>query len=265
MRFMSIVSVPAFALFLSFADSVTGRTKKGKKRPPLPDPDAVKFNGYAWSEIYTAYPQNPDFKADARSYFKCSGPYALCSYAQCKITSIGSKTEPAIAECVCYGQPKPYDEAAAINIGGVAAMLDAEEKKKNYKVCKEGSVIQDNQVCATANVAPFCADQATKPRPSMYKGLFDIISTYNNETWPVTMTSPGKLCAVGQYTNCFSAGCELKEAWNGANTTCYCPVYNVKPGEAFFSVTNEDAECIGTLGFAIDSIVWNGAGIVQFY
>lgn len=216
-----------------------------------------------WSRIYTAWPQNPEFFSNARSVVNCTGPYALCSYAACKIISIGSKEEPSIAECGCYGQPKPTGDAA-VNIGSAAGMLDRQAKTENYKACFNGTLAENNQVCATANVAPACASQSHRPRPSMYKGRFDLISTFNSATWPYDQLSPGTLCTYGQYTNCYSAGCSRKRAWNGANTTCYCPVYNVKPSEnVLFVVASGNATCLGSKGFTVGSIVWNGAGVAR--
>ena len=224
----------------------------------------VEAASIKWSSIYTGFPQNPEIVPYAKEIVNCTGPYALCSYAECKIVSLGSKTEPAIAECGCYGYPKPTG-AGAVNIGAVPGMLSKAAVEANRKECSQGTAVQGTEACAVTNVAPACAAQARKPRPTLYKGLFDLISTFNPKTWPFNEpTKPGNFCPYGQYTNCYSAGCKLKTAWNGANTTCYCPVYNIKKSDkALFLVGAANSSCVGSKGFTIGSRVWNGLGLVQ--
>ena len=85
----------------------------------------------------------------------CSGPYALCAFATCRISSVGSATEPAIAECGCYG-------LSGDNYGSPEGMLSAYQKAANNRVC--GGSLSCQQ---TANLAPTCFAQNTQPRPIM--------------------------------------------------------------------------------------------------
>ena len=86
----------------------------------------------------------------------CSGPYALCAFATCRISTVGSKTEPAIAECGCYA-------LSGDNLGSPEGMLSAHQKTINTKACagKAGKCLK------TANVVPTCFSQNAQPRPTM--------------------------------------------------------------------------------------------------
>jgi hypothetical protein len=165
-----------------------------------------------------------------------------------------------MAECGCYSYPSATG-IDAVNLGSVPGMLSKTAKIANGKACGDA---QRNNTCTKVNTAPICKSQAAKPRPMLYKGLFDIISTLNVYTWPFTNPTPGNVCPYGTYTNCYSAGCLNKQAFNGANATCYCPVIDVKKGsKTLFFTSNSNSTCTGSKGFTVGSIVWNGLGLVQ--
>lgn len=117
-------------------------------------------------------------------------------------------------------------------------------------------------------------------KPDLYNRQFDIISTYWFVGWPNATTTQTvcvfavyalvanflssffQVCTSGQYTNCYSAGCKNQTAWNGAPTTCYCPVINVTPQQKqTFFVTNPSGSCTASRGLRAGSIVYNGIGI----
>lgn len=154
-----------------------------------------------WSTVYTAYPQAAGFAPYIAEAFTCSGPYALCSAAECKITSVArSSKEVSIAECGCYGFKSPSGNAA-LNLGATAGMLDQTLKTATAKACPATS-----RTCAnTTNLAPACAAQNASP-PKLYGRIFDFISAFNPATWPYQNTPNATYCTNGTYTNCYAAG-----------------------------------------------------------
>jgi hypothetical protein len=90
-------------------------------------------------------------------------------------------------------------------------MLGRAQKRINFMACGSDGL---QNPCLELNAAPTCASQKTEPRPAIYGGRFDIISTFNKNTWPVTQP-PAVTCTAGQYANCYSAGCFQQTSWSG--------------------------------------------------
>ncbi|KAL4521158.1 hypothetical protein Ndes2526B_g00325 [Nannochloris sp. 'desiccata'] len=217
------------------------------------------WKNYIFKNIYTGWPQSSSIVAYAAGVVNCTGPYALCAYAECRIVTLGSSSSPAIAECGCFAYPNSSGQDA-INIGSTEGMLSASVKDASIEIC--GTT--PKKCVKNTNFAPMCTQQNHLPKPTLYGSLFDIISTFNPATWPAYEPKSNVLCSDGgQYTNCYSAGCLNVPAWNGANATCYCPVYNVNKLEGNFTTTNPSKSCFGSEGFTVGSIVWNGLGITS--
>lgn len=201
---------------------------------------------------FTAYPQGNILSQYYRNSFVCNGAYTLCAYAECKITYISTDTNKAsIAECGCYN-------FTGENFGGTPGILGTVLKTANRRKCSAACSNCENNL----NEAPMC--EAQKPgkdgKVPIYGKRFQVISAAS-DNWPgstTTMTT----CTVGQFTNCYSAACQYVRAWNGAPTTCYCPVYNVLPSSNLrFFMSNPTGNCTGSTGFRVGSRVWNGAAV----
>ena len=203
----------------------------------------------SWQELaslYNAYPQSGTLAEYVPVGIACVGPYALCEFSMCRIVS--TDTYPPLAECGCYGQPNPTGEDA-INLSAQNLLLSQEAQSLNT-VCTDLSCVEN------PNTAPACRNYNAKPKPTIYEGKFDIVSTWNADTWPQQYDSGNtNTCTSGQYTNCCTAGCFDRPAFNGANTTCYCPVYDIKPEDESIFFQGQGT-CHGSKGFSVGCIIW---------
>ncbi|GAX74801.1 hypothetical protein CEUSTIGMA_g2248.t1 [Chlamydomonas eustigma] len=207
-----------------------------------------------WSEIYDAYPQPISATQYVPYSFSCLSAFALCAYANCTVTSFDSY--PPIAECGCVTvRPRQFPAKAPYNLGASIGLLDKKLKKATKAVCGKGfDCTRDSHY----NTAPACEQMmpslsSPAGKAKMYSGKFDIISTFNDFAWPENTTanqgqkgSPQICSNGGVFVNCFSAGCMYKKAWNGLDTTCYCPIYYVEAGTNFsLSGHTEGYSCLG--------------------
>lgn len=88
---------------------------------------------------------------------------------------------------------------------------------------------------------------------------FDLISTYNPFTWPTSTNNSflptNSFCTQGQFANCCTSGCFNQRSWNGFNTTCYCPIYDMKNVDQKIFYVGEGT-CQGSRGFNTGSIIY---------
>jgi len=201
------------------------------------------------ASLYDAYPQSANLAEYVPAGIACVGPYALCEFAMCRIVS--TDTDPPLAECGCYGQPAPTGEDA-INLSAVNLLLSTSAQTANA-ACTDLACVQS---------APVCAQYNAKPKPTIYDSKYDLISTWNEFTWPQQYESGNtNQCTSGQYTNCCTAGCFDRPAFNGANTTSNCPVYNIKPEDESIFFQGQGT-CHGSKGFSVQHHLgkWDGFG-----
>ena len=230
-----------------------------------------------WAKIYTGFPQSktpssilnfvgqvPVAEFPLVGGMRCLTDFAICAFANC---TVSFASNPPVAECGCLpvnggqpvvpGKPNGLPRVDPTNLATAAVILDKKVKVPSVKLCGSTSLCSEN---ANYNVAPFC--KAMQPsagsagKPTMFDGKFDLISTFNENAWGITDTSPTSnqgfpapqptLCTEGgAFAYCETAGCLNKTSWNGLPLTCYCPIYKVAPGTPFF-VGGLGSTCSGT-------------------
>lgn len=219
--------------------------------------DAATFD---WSSVYNAGPQGKTFSVSGA--MKCMSDFALCAFAVCQVVP---GTSPLVAECGCLpvragvgvdpatSLPKLSPFSLATN----AAVLDAKLKVATTKLCTPLGVCAPNpdvvsgQTAADLprevllftnssifNTSPFCLEMLPSPssggKPTMYKGMFDLVSTFNPFAWKVGSTvdpitqgapNPGTKCPAGAgvFAYCEAAACLERTSFNGMPATCWCP------------------------------------------
>jgi hypothetical protein len=246
-------------LLLLVQPSPVAPTTQGK-RHKWPAPGAFDPYTFDFRAQWTAYPQSA---ANHSTRFLATGPYALCSFANCTVLP---GTSPPIAECGCAGFAEPSERNTTT--GSTPNVLEA--------------ALLAGTLAACAVPSADCANNANNPSPfaramlygkigsppqrvsRMYSALprkqggqgsrgrriwraanaadaagnlrlgWDLISAFNGGTWP-NWTDPetqGSSAAGtrtcedgGVYSMCFSVGCLKQPAFNGMPYTCYCPYY----------------------------------------
>ncbi len=207
----------------------------------LPDPSNSSF---PWTKVYTAWPQPiATFAESFVADLTCLSSYALCAYANCTVMPDSSIP---MAKCGCVAVPPNKFPVG----GSSAGILEKSYKDPSLALCGPKTKTFNCSAAENYNTAPFCSGMqpsvTSKGKARMYHELFDIISTFNPDAWPKNTTSnqgqPGTGATVcdngGAFALCYSAGCTKKAAWNGMDTTCYCPIYYPKAGQRFTLPSN---------------------------
>ena len=251
----------------------------------------VQFNPATadWSKIYTAVPQGNavnNLNVAGKGVMKCLSNYAICAFANCTISFAST---PPVAECGCLplvaGQNSPrrpngFPSGDPFNIMSVNVILDRKLKEASRAACStdgacspplSGNSVSGFVTGSQFNTAPFCEEMqpsaSSGGKPTMYGGVFDLISTFSPTAWLPGDTAGGNQGSPGQgakcdqggaFAYCATAACLNRPSFNGLPTTCYCPVYTPPPG-VNFTVAGAGATCSGESVGGKLTFVQNGA------
>lgn len=167
---------------------------------PLNTQDTTAY-GPAWADVSTG----------ASDWATCFGPYALCYYANCTVSTSSKGT---VADCSCF-------EMYGTNYVDINAILNNDVYNETKAFCDSNP-----GECQKPNQAPVCASLASG---DFMAGAdrFSTFSFYRSTQEPIGLTD----CTgqPGAYAGCMTAPCFNPTSAGVDGTTmieCQCPIYS---------------------------------------
>ncbi|KAI7845639.1 hypothetical protein COHA_000753 [Chlorella ohadii] len=168
---------------------------------------------------YSAWPVNGSDRVSPpiSEWARCSGPYALCSLANCTLDFPGKdESDLPLAECGCV-IPDRKNGLSDNSLVDPNYILSEEIAAAMEEKCPQGSL---SPGCAGLNKTPVC--QAIK-KNSIYGGQ-TVAAALRHQILALIPHS----VAPHPLPQCMTAACFKRKAWDGSPITCYCPVYRAE-------------------------------------
>jgi hypothetical protein len=198
---------------LTATSMATATVTAGATATPVPCDLPPPFCGGDFplnTEMTTIYgPAWADVSLGANDFLPCFGPYALCYYANCTVSTDGKTSS-----CPCYEWFGP-------NFVLINAILNADSYQATVSQCTA-----DPASCQQPNGAPVCGDLN---RGSFYANATRVstFGFYRADVEPIGLTS----CTQdpGPYAGCMTAPCAgptMSNPDGSVSITCDCPIFD---------------------------------------
>lgn len=146
-----------------------------------------------------------------------------------------------MAECGCYS-------FRDVSLGTSTAVLKNRIGQDTKSFCYKKSKEVEKDYCVNnVNSAPFCKRMNSG---TFFPERYPLVSTYNPTDWQDATGEGGAMQPClrgGTLAICYTAACVDRPPSSpflpNTNATCYCPIYNVRPGSLFFVASNATGAC----------------------
>ncbi|KAF8065746.1 yipf1 [Scenedesmus sp. PABB004] len=164
---------------------------------------------------------------------RCEGPFVLCSVANCTIIpGTGTANVPLQAACGCLSPTRTVTAPVGISLVTPNIIKSASVYNATVTACFGGQdpITTANNTCVTVNSAPVCK---AINEGTIYGGKWPFISTFTAYADQGAAVCTGAADGSSILADCMTAACYRRRAFDGSPYTCYCPVFNVEPGNTY--------------------------------